>query len=84
VALSISGNLLKLACLSDNDNDNPVPTKITEFLIRQNGDLITELLAITGGPGGNSLIKIKGDLTLKNISTSRKTVVYRNLRILKK
>lgn len=41
---------------------------ITKFLIRQTGNIISELLVITGGPGGNSLISIKGDLNLKNIS----------------
>ena len=41
---------------------------MTKFLIRQNGDIITELLMITGGPGGNTLISIKGDLDLKTIS----------------
>ena len=33
VTLSISGNLFKLACLNDDDNDNPVPAKITEIRI---------------------------------------------------
>jgi hypothetical protein len=33
VTLSISGNLLKLACLNDDDNDNPIPSKITEIRI---------------------------------------------------
>jgi hypothetical protein len=41
---------------------------ITKFLVRQNGNLISELLVISGGPGGNSLISIKGDFNLKNIS----------------
>ena len=33
VTLSISGNLFKLACLNDDDNDNAVPAKITEIRI---------------------------------------------------
>lgn len=41
---------------------------ITKFLIRQNRDIISELLMITGGPGNNTLISIKGDLDLKLIS----------------
>ncbi len=41
---------------------------ITKFLIRQKGDMISELLVITGGPGGNAIISIKGDLDLKSLS----------------
>jgi hypothetical protein len=41
---------------------------ITKFLIQQKGDVISELLVITGGPGDNTLISIKGDLDLKTIS----------------
>ncbi|MCU0362587.1 MAG: DUF4252 domain-containing protein [Bacteroidales bacterium] len=41
---------------------------ITRFLIRQKGDIITELLVITGGPGGNSLISITGDLDIRSIA----------------
>ena len=40
----------------------------TMFLTKQKGDIISELLVITGGPGGNSLISIKGDLDLKSLS----------------
>jgi hypothetical protein len=40
----------------------------TKFLIRQNGDRISELLVITGGPGDNTLISIQGDLDLKSLS----------------
>lgn len=40
----------------------------TRFLIKQDGDIITELLMISGGPGNNSLILIRGDLDLKTIS----------------
>jgi hypothetical protein len=52
---------------------------ITKFLIRQKGEIITELLVITGGPGGNSLISIKGDLNLKNISDISKSVGIQEL-----
>jgi translation initiation factor IF-1 len=33
VTLTISGNLLKLACINDEENDNHVPAKITEIRI---------------------------------------------------
>lgn len=55
---------------------------ITKFLIRQNGNLISELLVITGGPRGNSLISIKGDLNLKNISDISKNVGLQELKSL--
>ncbi len=41
---------------------------ITKFLIQQKGDIISELLIITGDPGDNTLISIRGDLDLKSIS----------------
>jgi hypothetical protein len=41
---------------------------VTKFLVRQKGDIISELLMITGGPGNNTLISIKGDLDLKSLS----------------
>jgi len=41
---------------------------VTKFLIRQNGDIISELLVVTGGPGDNTLISIKGNLDMKTIS----------------
>lgn len=40
----------------------------TKFLIRQKGDIISELLVISSGPDGNTLISIEGDLDLKTIS----------------
>jgi hypothetical protein len=55
---------------------------ITKFLIRQNGNLISELLVISGGPGGNSLISIKGDLDLKNISELSKDIGIQELKSL--
>jgi hypothetical protein len=57
---------------------------ITKFLIRQSGNLITELLVITGGPGGNSLISIKGDFNLKNISDLSKNSGIQELKNLEK
>jgi hypothetical protein len=57
---------------------------ITKFLIRQNGNVISELLVVTGGPGGNSLISIKGDLNLKNISDLSKNSGIQELKNLEK
>jgi hypothetical protein len=57
---------------------------ITKFLIRHNGNQISELLVITGGPGGNSLISIKGDLNLKNISDISKSMDMKELKSLEK
>ncbi|HPT22760.1 MAG TPA: DUF4252 domain-containing protein [Bacteroidales bacterium] len=56
---------------------------ITRFLIKQKGDIISELLVIVGGPAGNSLISIKGDLNLKSISEISKTVGMQELESLK-
>jgi hypothetical protein len=41
---------------------------VTKFLIQQKGDIISELLMITGGPGNNTLISIKGEIDLKSLS----------------
>jgi len=41
---------------------------ITKFLIRQTGNIISELIVITGGPQGNSVISIKGNLDMKSLS----------------
>ena len=57
---------------------------ITKFLIRQTGNTISELLVITGGPGGNSLISIKGDLDMKNISTLSDQIGIKDLKGLEK
>jgi hypothetical protein len=40
----------------------------TLFFIKQKGDIISELLMITGGPGNNTLISIKGEIDLKSLS----------------
>jgi hypothetical protein len=55
---------------------------VTKFLIRQKGDIISELLVITGGPGGNTLISIKGDLNMKSISDLSKSVDIQELKTL--
>jgi hypothetical protein len=57
---------------------------ITKFLIRQTGNIISELLVITGGPGGNSLISIKGELNLKSISELSKSLDMQELKSLDK
>lgn len=57
---------------------------ITRFLIRQSGSIISELLIVIGGPSGNSLISIKGDLNLKNISELSKSVGIEELKSLDK
>lgn len=57
---------------------------ITKFLIRQTGNIISELLVITGGPKGNSLISIKGELNLKSISELSKSLDMQELKNLDK
>jgi hypothetical protein len=57
---------------------------ITKFLIKQSGNTISELLVIIGGPAGNSLISIKGDLNLKNISNLSKSLDMQELKSLDK
>jgi Domain of unknown function (DUF4252) len=57
---------------------------VTKFLIRQKGNIISELLVITGGPAGNSLISIKGELNLKSISELSKDIDIQELKNLDK
>jgi hypothetical protein len=57
---------------------------MTKFLIKQNGKMISELLVITGGPGGNSLISIKGEFSMKNIQELSNTVGIQELNGLNK
>jgi predicted transcriptional regulator len=57
---------------------------MTKFLIKQSGNTISELLVITGGPGGNSLISIKGTLNLKNIKDLSKDLDMQELKSLDK
>jgi len=58
-------------------------SEVTKFLIRQNGNKISELLMISGGKGGNALISIRGDFLLKEISDLSKTVGIEELEPLK-
>jgi hypothetical protein len=57
---------------------------VTKFLIKQKGNIISELLVIVGGPGGNSLISIKGELNLKSISELSKNIDIQELKTLDK
>lgn len=57
---------------------------ITKFLVKYNGDRIAELLVVAGGPDGNSLISIKGSLSLKNISDLSKSMDIKELEGLEK
>lgn len=47
---------------------------VTKFLIRGNGKTVDELLVISGGSQGNTMISIKGDLDMKNISGLSRTM----------
>jgi hypothetical protein len=57
--------------------------EITKFLIKQSGNMISELLMITGGKSGNTLISIKGDFKLKELSELSKAVGIEELEPLK-
>jgi hypothetical protein len=57
---------------------------VTKFLIQQKGDVISELLVITGGPGDNTLISIKGDLDMKMIQDLSKSTGIDELKDLEK
>lgn len=57
---------------------------MTKFLIQQKGDIITELLVVTGGPGDNTLISIKGDLDMRMISDLSKSTGIDELKDLEK
>jgi len=62
-----------------NEADN-----VTKFLIRESGKTIAELLIISGGKKGNTLISIRGDLDLKNISGLSKSMGIKQLEELDK
>jgi hypothetical protein len=57
---------------------------MTKFLIQQKGDVISELLVITGGPNDNTLISIKGDLDMKMITDLSKSTGIDELQDLEK
>jgi hypothetical protein len=56
----------------------------TKFLIRQRGDVISELLMVSGGPNDNSVISIKGELDLKSLSELSEDTGIDELRNLEK
>ncbi len=56
----------------------------TKFLTIQKGEIIKELLVITGGPSGNSIISIKGDFNLKALSELSETTGIQELEKLDK
>lgn len=58
--------------------------EVTRFLIKETGIIISELLIVSGGKSGNTLISIKGDLDLKNISSLSKTIGIQQLENLEK
>lgn len=57
---------------------------VTKFLIKETGNTIAELLVITGGSGGNTLISIRGDLDMKSISGLSKKIGIEQLQSLDK
>lgn len=42
--------------------------EVTKFLVRKTGNIISEFLLISGGNNGNSIISIRGDIDLKQLS----------------
>ena len=57
---------------------------VTKFLIRQQGERISELLVISGGPGDNTLISIRGVLDLKSLSELSEGTGIKELKELEK
>jgi hypothetical protein len=51
----------------------------TKILINESGNIITELLIISGGRKGNTLISIRGDIDLESISGLSKTMGIKQL-----
>jgi hypothetical protein len=58
--------------------------EVTKFLVRQKGNTITELLLITGGSGSNSIISIRGDIDLRQLSQLSKATGIEELEDLNK
>lgn len=57
--------------------------KTVRFLVKYNGNRFSELLMVTsGGGGGSSLISIKGDLDMKNITDISKTMGIKDMEAL--
>ena len=55
---------------------------VTYFLTRQSGKTLSELLLISGGRTGNTLISIRGDLNLKDISGLSRSMGMEELKAL--
>jgi hypothetical protein len=47
--------------------------EVTKFLVKKNGNSVTELLLISGGEHNNTLISIKGDIDLRQLSELSRT-----------
>ncbi|NLN29722.1 MAG: DUF4252 domain-containing protein [Bacteroidales bacterium] len=54
-------------------------TDITRFLVRQKGEIISELLMVTRGRNGNSLVSIKGEINLRELADLSRTLGIENL-----
>jgi hypothetical protein len=54
--------------------------EVTKFLIKERDNKISELLVITGGQHGNTVISIRGDLDLKDISGLSRTMGIEQLK----
>ncbi|HOF21440.1 MAG TPA: DUF4252 domain-containing protein [Bacteroidales bacterium] len=52
---------------------------LTRFLVRQKGDIISELLMITKGRQGNSVVSIKGEINLRELADLSRTLGIENL-----
>jgi len=57
---------------------------IVRFMIKENGNRISELIMISGGEGSNALISIRGDIDLKSISALSKSMGIEQLENLEK
>ena len=55
---------------------------VTYFLTKLSGKSISELLLISGGTGGNTLISIRGDLNLKELSELSRNMGIEQLKAL--
>ena len=54
-------------------------TDLTRFLVRQKGGIISELLMITRGRNGSSLVSIKGEINLRELADLSRTMGIENL-----
>jgi hypothetical protein len=54
-------------------------TDLTRFLVRQKGGIISELLMVTKGSNGSSLVSIKGEINLRELADLSRTMGIENL-----